>query len=134
MRGAWRAVAATMAALAVAACFSERPDDPTGPGGDAVVVEMTDQLTFSPRTATARRGQDVLWRSVSAFVHTATGDPAKARDVANVTLPAGADPWDSGGIAADGAFRMAFGVAGTYAYVCLPHEAQGMVGTLVVTP
>ena len=121
-----------LGAGALAACFSDRPT--TGPGGEGTVVEMTDQLVFSPETVTIQAGESVTWRNTSdGIVHTATGDPSKANDPSHVTLPQGADPWDSGAIAAGGEYTRQFDVPGEYRYFCIPHEAQGMIGTVVVT-
>lgn len=127
-----REVLAVLGASALAACFSDRPDDGTGPNGD-VTIDMTDQLTFSPATVTIQVGQTVTWRNTSPFPHTATGDASKANDPSNVELPAGAQPWDSGTITSGGEFSRTFDVSGTYRYFCIPHEAQDMVGTIIVT-
>ncbi|HUE96139.1 MAG TPA: plastocyanin/azurin family copper-binding protein [Longimicrobiaceae bacterium] len=124
-----------MLALLAAGCFSELPDT-TSPNGDGVVVtvDMTDALTFTPRTVTIRAGQSVRWRGVGNAVHTVTADPSLARDPANVRLPAGAEPFDSGIIQPGGQFVRTFTVAGRYDYVCLPHETVGMLGTVIVEP
>jgi plastocyanin len=42
-------------------------------------------------------------------------------------------PFDSGNIEEDGSFSHTFTVKGTYKYVCVMHEAMGMVGTVIVT-
>lgn len=126
-------LAAATAAAATTACFSSRPEESTGPRDDEeVVVEMTTQLTFSPRTVRVQPGQTVVFRNASTFPHTATGDPDKARDASHVTLPGGADPWDSGTLTGGQEFRISFTVPGRYDYVCLPHELSGMQGTVVV--
>jgi plastocyanin len=119
-----------MGAGVLAACFSDRT---TGPDGDGdVTVDMTDDLVFSPASITITVGQTVRWRNQSAFPHSATGDPAKANDPANVQLPSGAAAFDSGVLAAGGEFTHTFTVPGQYRYFCIPHEAQGMVGTITV--
>ena len=120
------------AAGAAGACFSSRPEDTTGPSDD-VEIEMTPDLRFEPAVAQVEVGQGVVWRNTSTFVHTATGDPARADDPSNVQLPAGAQPWHSGEVPAQGTYRRTFTVPGTYRYFCVPHEGQDMVGTLVVS-
>lgn len=48
-------------------------------------------------------------------------------------IPQGASAWDSGVLSQQGAtFRRTFDTAGVYDYYCVPHEAVGMVGRLVV--
>lgn len=121
-----------LGATALAACFSDRPT--TGPDGEGTVVEMTNQLTFSPETVTIQAGEQVTWRNVSDGIpHTATGDPDLADDPSNVTLPEGAAPWNSGTVAAGGEYTRTFEVPGEYRYFCDPHETQGMIGTVMVT-
>ena len=133
MRRGRRVGASALALAALAGCFSDRPDDPTGPNGDAVVVDMTTGLTFEPRTTDITVGQTVVWRNTSGFVHTATGDPSAAADPSHVTLPTGAEAWGSGLVPASGEYRKTFEVAGTYDYFCVPHEAAGMLGRVVVS-
>lgn len=127
-----REAVALLGATALAACFSDRPDS-TGVNGDGMVVEMRDTLAFSPRTLNIQVGDRVTWRNTSSFVHTATCDPALANDPSHVQLPEGAEAWDSGDVAGGGTFSRTFDVAGEYQYVCLPHEQQGMLGTIVVS-
>ncbi|HUH13092.1 MAG TPA: plastocyanin/azurin family copper-binding protein [Longimicrobiales bacterium] len=131
MRGA--AAGAGALALLLAACFSEAPDS-TAPGDpDAVVIEMTAELTFSPAHVEVRAGQTVRWVNTSPFVHTATGDPARALLPASVSLPAGAEPWDSGDVAPGASWERVFTTPGEYGYFCVPHEGA-MSGTLRVLP
>ena len=116
---------------ALAACVSDRPTEPDGEEG--TIVDMTDQLTFDPVSVTIRAGETVTFKNSSAFAHTATGDPSKANDPSHVRLPAGAAAWDSGAIGAGGQFNQRFDVVGEYRYFCIPHESQGMLGTVTVT-
>ena len=124
-----------MAATALAACFSDRPDDGTGVDGEGTIVEMTNQLTFDPETVTIEVGGRVTWRNVSDGIpHTATCDPDEANDPSHVQLPSGAQPWDSGTIVSGGEYTRTFVVPGEYHYFCIPHEGQGMLGTIIVNP
>lgn len=131
-RGAALPVALALLA-GVAGCFSDRPDDGTGPMDDEVVVQMQPNLTFEPAVTSIRTGQTVVWRNTSSFIHTATADPARANDPSNVRLPGGVAAWDSGDVPGGGEFRKTFAVPGEYAYFCIPHESQGMVGQVSVT-
>ena len=101
-------------------------------GGANQVVEMNDQLKFDPETITIKVGDSVTWTTVGAAPHTSTGDPSKAANAANVSLPDGAEPWDSGMVSQGGEFTYTFQVPGEYKYICIPHELAGMLGTVVV--
>jgi plastocyanin len=82
---------------------------------EAATVTMGD-TKFSPATVRIRRGETVTWRNSNAMVHTVTG--------------AG---FDSGNMASGATFSRTFDRPGTYNYHCKPHQAAGMVGTVVVT-
>jgi plastocyanin len=97
----------------------------------AAVVEMGD-VAFMPDQVTVSVGDTVEWRNESGVTHTVTADPDLAADPANVELPEGAEAFDSGEVASGESFSYTFEQAGTYRYVCLPHERQGMLGTVVV--
>jgi plastocyanin len=94
---------------------------------------MTDALRFDPATLTVPKGTTVTWRNSSATMHTATDDPGKAANSADAALPSGAQPWDSGNIDPGQTFQHTFDAPGTYKYFCTPHEAAGMVATIIVT-
>jgi plastocyanin len=96
------------------------------------VVEMTGNLRFQPETITISAGDTVEWRNTSGAVHTVTADPQKAADPSNVHLPRGAQTFDSGIVQPGGTFQHTFTVPGRYQYVCLPHEAAGMIGEVIV--
>jgi plastocyanin len=96
------------------------------------IVRMTSQGRFEPTQITIRAGETVRWRNDSAHPHTVTADPGGAANPAHVVLPEGAEPFDSGEIAPGGTFTHTFDVPGTYIYVCGPHEADGMMGIVVV--
>lgn len=69
---------------------------------------------------------------VDANVHTATAyHPANGRH--SLRIPPGAKPWDSGYLVNPGdRFEVTLTVEGVYDYFCLPHEAAGMVGRIIV--
>ncbi|QDV32306.1 DUF2231 domain-containing protein [Tautonia plasticadhaerens] len=101
--------------------------------GPAATVEMTGENTFEPRGVVIEAGQSVRWTNPSSVVHTVTADPDEADDPGNVSLPEGAEPFDSGDVEPGGSYSRTFDVPGTYQYVCLPHESIGMIGTVEVT-
>jgi plastocyanin len=117
---------------------AERVVDPAGapgPGDRAAAVEvgMTNRLTFTPDTVRIRVGQTVRWRNSSDVIHTVTADPGRAADASHISLPEGAETFDSGNMEPGSTFERTFSVAGTYQYVCLPHELAGMVGWVIVS-
>jgi hypothetical protein len=51
----------------------------------------------------------------------------------SLRIPEAAEPWDSGFLINPGDhFEVTLTVEGVYDYFCLPHEAAGMVGRIVV--
>ncbi len=120
--------------LALAACGVGGPAyQPPGPDV-AATVDMTPGLAFSPAEIRIRTGDTVAWRNQTVFAHTVTVDPRLASDPAHVSLPEGAEPFDSATVPAGQVFRHTFTVAGTYRYVCRPHESLNMLGTVIVEP
>jgi len=97
-----------------------------------VVVGMADDMKFSPAMIAISPGDTVEWVVTGAVPHTVTDAPGKAALREHTTRPAGAAPWDSGLVEQGKRYRQVFRVRGTYTYVCLLHEASGMVGKLVV--
>lgn len=109
----------------------------TATGGSDIAVEevtikMTDALKFSPQQVRIKAGGTVTWENPSTVVHTATADPDKVADADHVSLPDGAQPWDSGFVQPGDSFSHTFTEPGTYEYVCIPHEGVGMAGTIIV--
>lgn len=100
----------------------------------AVIVMMTNDMTFLPATLTIPLGTTVRWENHSKDTHTVTADPKRAADAKDVLLPGGAEPFDSGKIKPGGTYSHTFVVPGTYKYTCIPHEEMGMLGRLVVKP
>jgi plastocyanin len=124
------ACSSSPAAPAPAPAAASKP----APGAaQALTINMTDANQFQPTTLTAPRGTTVTWTNVGAVTHTVTGDPSKAANKSNATLPQGAPPWDSGNVSGGQAYSYTFDTAGTYKYFCTPHEVLGMVGTITVT-
>ena len=98
-----------------------------------VEVKMTDNPPrFVPEKVTINAGDTVNWDNNAQNLHTVTADPAKAADKNSVSLPAGAQPFDSSFMPPGAKFKYTFTVPGTYKYFCIPHEKDGMVGYVVV--
>jgi plastocyanin len=106
-------------------------DEPGRPV-DAVISMIG--MRFEPQRISIQVGDTVEWRNESNMAHTVTADQQLANNPENVLLPEGAQPFHSGRIEAGSAFRHTFTAPGTYQYVCLPHEEQGMLGQVIVEP
>lgn len=99
----------------------------------AVVVDMTGSLlVFEPASIEVKVGQTVLWKNSSREVHTVTADPHQATDAQDVQLPKGASRFDSGFLNPGQTYEQTFRTPGTYHYVCTLHEAQRMIGQVIV--
>ena len=95
-------------------------------------VEMTSELRYAPGRVTISVGETVTWSNTSDVPHTVTANGSLAADPAHVQLPEGAEPFDSDIIAPGESYSHTFTVAGEYRYVCVPHEGEGMLGTVIV--
>ena len=86
---------------------------------------------FDPIGLWVAPGTTVRW-VVEANVHTATAyHPANGGRP--LRIPERARPWDSDYLVEPGqSFAVLLTVEGTYDYFCLPHEAAGMVGRIIV--
>jgi plastocyanin len=104
------------------------------------VVEMH-AVAFEPAELTVSAGDTVAWQWAGGEPHNVVAYGAE--------LPEGATYWASGGFDSEAAARTGwengegavqsgesyvhtFETTGTHEYVCVPHEAAGMVGTIVV--
>jgi plastocyanin len=92
----------------------------SGLGTPAKTVSATDQLQFSPATATAHVGQVVEWTAGSTMTHTITFQSANASCLSDPQLLPGST-WE-----------VKFTQTGTYDYICTLHP--GMNGTVSVSP
>jgi plastocyanin len=140
------ALVLTLGALGVAGCGrDDEPDDgsardssapketaPAESANGSAVVDMTDQLAFEPKEIEVSAGEKVTWKNAGKVAHTVTADKSKAADPSLVSVPAGTKQWDSGFVSEGQSFSRTFQKAGTYRYICIPHEGAGMVGTVVV--
>lgn len=100
------------------------------------VIEMRSdalgsRVWFDPIGLYVQPGTTVRWIA-RENVHTTTAYHPK-NDRHSLRIPHGAAPWDSGFLVKPGAtFEVTLTVPGVYDYFCLPHEAAGMVGRIVV--
>jgi len=97
-----------------------------------VTMKQAPKSRFVPETVTIAVGDTVKWTNPAFVTHTVTFDPSMAAIPADVALPPGVSPFDSGNIDEDQSFNHTFTVKGSYKYVCKYHEAMGMVGTVIV--
>lgn len=98
-----------------------------------VTMKNNPKAIFQPATVNIAVGDTVSWTNPGIITHSVTFDPALAATAANVALPSGVAPFDSGTMEQDATFSHTFTVKGTYKYVCKFHEAMGMIGTVVVS-
>jgi plastocyanin len=103
-------------------------------------VDMT-AVAFEPAEVTVSAGDTVAWAFAGGEPHTVTaydgeipGDAAYWASGGFESESAAVEGWEHGeGAVADGqAYVHTFETAGTHEYYCIPHEAAGMVGTVVV--
>ena len=100
----------------------------------AVVVKMTDKPPmYQPLKVTVKVGQSVEWINNAQTLHSVTTDPDSAQKPTDVSSPPGAKPFDSGFMKPGATFDYTFTVPGTYKYLCLPHEKDGMIGWVIVS-
>ena len=92
-----------------------------------------EEVWFDPIGVRIDPGQTVRWIIASpGNPHTTTAyHPSNANH--SLRIPEAAAPWDSGFLSKSGdTFDVTLTVEGVYDYFCLPHEAAGMVGRIVV--
>ena len=106
------------------------------PSADAVEIAMrSDQLGskvwFDPVGVLVEPGTTIRW-VVKENVHTTTAyHPRNGHH--SLRIPEGAEPWDSGFLVHPGDhFEATLTVPGVYDFFCVPHEAAGMVGRIIV--
>jgi len=113
-----------------------------GGEGSDYDVGMADSA-FEPSEVTVSLGDTVVWKNTSARAHTVTaydsGIPEGGRYFASGGFEdeqAARDAWQrgAGGVVSGDTYEHTFETAGEFEYVCIPHERQGMVGSVVVEP
>lgn len=105
---------------------------PDGPSGSATVsMETQDgQSHYDPHIVWVESGGTVTFETESGH-HTATAYHPE-NDSPN-RVPKDASAWDSGTVTADDdPYERTFEVTGIHDFFCKPHQAQGMIGTVIV--
>jgi plastocyanin len=98
-----------------------------------VTVKMTAEHKFLPEKVTIQVGQTVEWVNLEeGGIHQVTTDQDVAADPTDVSIPEGAEPFDSHLIKSGKSFRHQFTVPGVYKYARPPHESAGMIGEMTV--
>jgi len=121
-------VNSAVAALLLSVMFT-----PARAAASSVVIKMGDEPPmYEPAQVTIKAGETVEWLNNGGVVHSVTAVPGDASSPKDVALPKGAATFDSGFMPPGSSFDYTFKVPGTYRYFCVPHEALGMVGTVVV--
>lgn len=104
----------------------------------APVVEITmrgrpdgSRVWFDPIGIHVEPGQTIRWQNLDpGNAHTATAyHPQNGRPL---RMPETAPPWDSGYLLPEESFELRLVEEGVYDYFCIPHEAAGMVGRIIV--
>lgn len=126
---------AALPLLVLAACGGSG-----GGGGGSGDVTMVQGQQFEPAAITVSAGETITFVSDSPEPHTVTAYEE--------SLPEGAGFFSSGGAPSEeearselgealikdgGTFEITLETPGTYRYFCIPHESQGMKGTITVT-
>jgi plastocyanin len=118
-------VALLVAAPASAATFEVR----------AVMSKDGAQVYFDPAGLRIQPGDTVRWIQVNGYHSVTAYHPANGDR--ELRIPERAEPWDSGMLLAEypakgSTFEHTFTIPGAYDYLCMPHEAAGMVGRIIV--
>lgn len=128
-RGVHLALVAAVAALT--ACSS---------GGDLTVM-MASEHEFEPASLTVAAGETVRFINDGGEAHTVTayeeGIPEDGAYFASGGFDSERDARrhvSEGLITTGTVYEVTFDQPGTYEYFCIPHEAHGMKGTVVVEP
>jgi plastocyanin len=128
------AAVGTAATASLAGCSSV--------GGEQTGDVQMRAVSFSPAEYTVAAGDEVVWHNPSSRSHTVTAYANSIPDGAEYFASGGYDSeraareaWRddfSGAVTSGETYSHTFEVAGTYEYVCIPHEQGGMVGRVVV--
>jgi plastocyanin len=132
-KGMTSVIAGCLMTFSVSGCGLNGPAHKPATSNVAAVIDLG-FMSFTPALVTIHPGDAVEWRNMSVIPHTVTDDPSRAKKQEDAGLPAGAQIFDSGEIAAGQTYMQTFTAPGTYRYFCTYHESHGMVGTVIVAP
>ena len=100
---------------------------------ETVEIKMFDTpAKYMPDPVKIKVGDIVKWVNKGDTIHTATTDPANAPDPSWVSIPQGAETFDSGYMNSGEDFSYTFKVPGVYKYFCTTHVKEGMRGEIDV--
>jgi plastocyanin len=101
--------------------------------GPTAVIRMNDDMPmYQPNTVVIEAGQTLEWLNNGEVSHSVVDDPSKANTPDDAALPPGAKPFASGNVMPGNKYRHTFMVPGTYRYFCMSHEADKMIGEVIV--
>jgi plastocyanin len=122
--------------LVAGAALAQTAARPAGHAGQLVVVKMADRggatpYAFEPAKVTIQPGDTLRFLEEAGVVHNVrfTTHPSAAHLGAATTGPYLTTKGQTYDLVIDGRFA-----PGSYAFVCDPHDAMGMRGTLTVGP
>ena len=123
--------------LAAALAASPACSGEGGGDGDGTTVTMIEAQRFDPDTLTVAAGTTVTFVNDSPEAHTVT---AYEEDLPGDYFASGGSESEeearadlAGGLVGqESSYEVTFDEPGTYEYFCIPHEDQGMRGTVVV--
>ncbi|MDS0221262.1 plastocyanin/azurin family copper-binding protein [Haloarcula sp. S1AR25-5A] len=105
-------------------------------------VEMTDGLAYEPKKIQVEAGTTITFENVGSIGHTVTAYEDKIPDGATYFASGGFDSQQAakdgysngqeGNIPKGESYEVTLETTGTYEYYCIPHEMNGMVGTIKV--
>jgi plastocyanin len=101
----------------------------------AVMSKDGAEVYFDPVGLHVQPGDTVRWIQVNGYHSVTAYHPANSDR--ELRIPEHAEPWDSGMLLAEypakgSTFEHTFTIPGVYDYLCIPHEAAGMVGRIIV--
>src|SRR5687768_8514195 len=112
----WGHLLVLLAGVALLSCGGDGGSTQPGDGGGTATVTVVNN-SFNPGTLQVSVNSAVTWQWNSGGVEH------------NVTFQTGANS----GNRTSGSFSRTFGVAGSFAYACTIHAAEGMTGVVTVT-
>jgi len=104
-------------------------------GEPVATIKMNDdEPMYQPSSLIIEAGQVVEWKNYGVVSHSVNDDPKKAQKPDDALLPPNADAFNSGNVMPGHSYRHIFLVPGRYRYFCLSHEADKMIGEIIVKP
>ncbi len=98
-----------------------------------VKIEVMDgQSLFTPARISVPHGTKITWQNIATYPQTVTCDPSKAGHYPDVSLPQGAQPFDSGELYPGQTWAYIFNVPGNYLYFSLYTPLPSAIGTIQV--